>query len=85
MIVYNHNGTVEIKKPGRQIGWFNSSASVERTANLISDNISNMSMGVLLNYLALHGKESSLDSVIKASNPFGSHLDNYLAFGKITV
>lgn len=91
MLVYKRDGRPEMRGTNRQIGHFKSNisgagtpngASVETGAGQTSDNIINLAKAVTANYLALHGNEGQLESVV-GDNPFGMNLDNYLAFQKL--
>ena len=64
----------------RQLGWFKDNTAVERSANGVSNNVVNLAKAVTLNYLALHGDESTLEDVV-GDNPFGANLANYIIFG----
>ncbi len=65
----------------RQLGWFKPNTAVEKSANGISNNVTNLAKAITLNYLALHGDESQLADVV-GDNPFGNQLANYIIFGK---
>lgn len=70
---------------GRQLGRFrdqNGRQGVDPTASLISNNVTNMSAAVILNYLALHGMENEL-SRIKGDNPFSAFIDRYVLFNRL--
>jgi hypothetical protein len=64
----------------RQLGWFKPNTAVERSANVVSNNVVNLAKVITLNYLALHGEENTLEDVV-GDNPFGANLDNYIIFG----
>jgi len=64
----------------RQVGWFKPNTAVEKSANGVSNNVTNLAKAIALNYLALHGEESSLADVV-GDNPFGSDMDKYIIFG----
>lgn len=66
----------------RQIGHFKANGAVEAAAMLTSNSVVTTSKAMVANYLALHGKEGSLETVL-GDNPFGSNLDRYLVFDKL--
>lgn len=84
MMVYKKDGKPQIRTPDkRQIGWYRASTgSVENTAMLTSNSVVNLSKAMVANYLALHGKEGSLEAVV-GDDPFRSNLDKYLVFNKL--
>ncbi len=81
-LVYKADGRPEMRKSGRQIGHFKDAASVDETATKISNNVDSLAKAVVANYLALHGREGDLAKVV-GTDPFGSDLDQYLAFSKL--
>ena len=84
MMVYKKDGKPQIRNTNaRQIGHFKaSSASVENSALLTSNSVVNLSKAMVANYLALHGKEGMLESVV-GDDPFRNNLDKYLVFNKL--
>jgi hypothetical protein len=48
----------------RQMGFFRQQGSIETSALQISDNVDALTESVVLNYLAIHGRESELDTVL---------------------
>lgn len=84
MMVYKKDGRPDIRVDGkRQIGHFRASTgSVENSAMLTSNSVVNLSKAMVANYLALHGKEGQLESVV-GDDPFRSNLDKYLVFDKL--
>lgn len=81
-LVYRHAGKMEIRNNQRQIGSFKDNGAVDREVTKISSSVETLSKAVVANYLALHGKESELGTVV-GDDPFGTELDRYLAFTKI--
>ena len=88
MLYYKHAGRPTMKDSGtsfetrgRQIGWFKANQAVERGSNLISNNVTNLSKAVVLNYLALHGDQAKLADLM-ATDPFKSDADDYILFDK---
>ena len=84
MMVYKKDGKPQLRTAGqRQIGYYRqSTASVENTALLTSNSVVNLSKAMVANYLALHGKEGMLESVV-GEDPFRNNLDKYLVFNKL--
>ncbi len=86
MLVYNPLGA----RPGlrtplsNQIGYFRSSGDVETDANRIANDVNLMTQSVVLNYLALHGQEGMLDSVLPGHGlGSGSERDELIAFDQL--
>lgn len=84
MMVYKKDGKPQLRNTGkRQIGYFRAAtASVENNALLTSNSVVNLSKAMVANYLALHGKEGNLESVV-GEDPFRNNLDKYLVFNKL--
>jgi hypothetical protein len=84
MMIYKKDGKPQLRIAGqRQIGYYRkSTASVENTALLTSNSVVNLSKAIVANYLALHGKEGMLESVV-GEDPFRNNLDKYLVFNKL--
>ncbi len=84
MMIYKKDGKPQLRTAGqRQIGYYRpSTASVENTALLTSNSVVNLSKAMVANYLALHGKEGMLESVV-GEDPFRNNLDKYLVFNKL--
>lgn len=84
MLLYRNAGKATLRTANkRQIGSFKDNGAVDTTATLISNSVTNLSKALVANYLSLNGKESKLAEVV-GDNPFGSNLNNYLFFNKIT-
>lgn len=83
MMVYSHKGRPGLRQANhRQIGHFKAKgASVETSALLTSNSVVNTAKAMVANYLALHGKEGNLASVV-GEDPFNTRLDKYLVFKK---
>lgn len=87
MLAYKHNGGRPSLRHGssgsntakRQVGHVKSDSNVEKSANIMSNNVTNLAKTVVANYLALHGEESRVEEIL-GDNPFGSNLDDYLIF-----
>lgn len=80
MLVFNPKGKPE-STGIRQIGAFNGAGSVDVTTS-VGNSIPNMTKAILLNYLALTGKEGDFDKLSKG-NPFGADVKKHIAFGKL--
>lgn len=82
MMVYKKDGRPFLRKSNRQVGYYKANGSVEGAALLTSNSVINTSKAMVANYLALHGKEGTLESVI-GDDPFKASLDRYLVFDKL--
>jgi hypothetical protein len=90
-LVFDPSGRVELLDEGptdplqhQQIGWMRSDASVETSATPAASNVNSLVDTVILNYMALHGKESELSDTL-VSHSLGSDVDTwkrYTAFKK---
>jgi hypothetical protein len=84
MLVYRHAAKATLRTANkRQIGMFKENGAVDTTNTLVSNSVTNLSKAVVANYLSLSGQESKLASVV-GDNPFGSNLNNYLFFNKVS-
>lgn len=81
MMVYNPTGRPTPRIAGRQVGAYKNGGSVDTNASPISNSVVNLAKAVVLNYMALHGKEGEFENVVD-SNPFSS-LDPYIIFSRI--
>ena len=87
MLAYKHNGGRPTLRHGssggnttkRQIGHIKTDSNVEKSANIISNNVTNLAKAVVANYLALHGEEARVEEIL-GDNPFGTSLNDYLVF-----
>jgi hypothetical protein len=87
-LVYNPGDagrTGIIRDAKRQIGAFKPGGSVDGAVNKISTSVENLSKAIVGNYLALHGMEDQLSTVLgSAPNPFSStELEALVAFDQI--
>lgn len=82
LLVYRDQGRPTLRTGNRQIGYFRENGSVETAASLTSNSPTNLAKAIVANFLALHGEESNLASVV-GDNPFGSDLDKYIFFNKL--
>ncbi len=87
MLAYQHNGGRPNLRHGtsgsntvkRQIGHVKADSNVEKSANVLSNNVTNLSKAIVANYLARHGEEDKLEEIV-GDNPFGNNLNDYLIF-----
>lgn len=87
MLAYKHNGgrpnlrhgTSGTNTAKRQVGHVKADSNVEKSANIMSNNVTNLAKTVVANYLAFHGEESKVEEIL-GDNPFGSNLEDYLIF-----
>ena len=87
MLNYQHEGGRPTLRHGtsgsntvkRQVGHVKSNSAVEKSANVISNNVTNLAKAVVANYLAKHGEEGRLKEIV-GDNPFGNNLNDYLIF-----
>jgi hypothetical protein len=68
-----------------QIGYFKDSGSLELSATRVSNSVETLSKMGALNYMALHGEESSFDALIPNSGlpTVGAERDALIAFQRI--
>ncbi len=93
-LVYDPNGSGSINlyntareaEAHRQIGMFSGGASVVTSASPAGNNVNALVNMVILNYLALHGEEGRISSLVP-NHGLGSpsSYQNYISFGKITT
>lgn len=86
MLVYKHAGRHLLRHTNggfnqykRQVGHFKDNTAVEKSANVMSNNVTNLAKTIVANYLALHNEENKIEDVL-GDNPFGTNLDDYLIF-----
>ncbi len=82
MLLFNPGQRAVLRTGRRQIGHFKETGSVENSAGVTSNSVINLAKAVVANYMALHGEEANISSVV-GDNPFGANLDQYLLFNKI--
>jgi len=83
MLLYRHAGRAPLRVAGRrQIGAYKTGGSVDNFAAITSNSVVNLNKTIVANFLALHGQEGELASIV-GDNPFGGQLDQYLIFNKI--
>lgn len=83
MLVYNPKGKPE-STGIRQIGAYTNGAGAVDQTTLVGNSIPNLTKAMLLNYMALHGKEGEFENTAKG-NPFGAELQKYVGFAKLKV
>jgi hypothetical protein len=87
MLSYQHSGGRPSLRHGtsgsntvkRQVGHVKADSNVEKNANVLSNNVTNLAKAVVANYLARHGEESKLEEIV-GDNPFGNNINDYLIF-----
>jgi len=82
MLVYDPMARPVMRSNLRQMGNFQTSGSVQSDASPMSNSVTTLAKAVMLNYLALHGREGELAQVV-GDNPFLTDLNRHLLFGKI--
>ncbi len=82
MLVYDPTGRPQLRSAARQMGHFRTGGSIEGTASPMSNSVTALAKSVILNYLALHGREGELADVV-GDNPFITDLNKHLFFRKI--
>ncbi len=75
ILVYNPNGAVTTIR--QQIGAFRADASVDTTSSPAANNVNLLVETVMLNYLALQGREGEY------TGPLGANVGNLIGFGPI--
>lgn len=89
MLVYNPTGPVPMRQmgagvPRRQIGWYTADGSVATNSHPGANAVNLLVEEVVLNYLALHGREGELQTVL-GKHGLGNNLDSLIAFGQVSV
>lgn len=86
MLYYKHSGRHTLRNTTggfnqykRQVGHFKSNTAVEKSANVMSNNVTNLAKTIVANYLAIHNEESRIVEVL-GDNPFGNNINDYLIF-----
>lgn len=83
MLLYRHQGRAALRTANkRQIGGYKAGGSVDNFAATTSNSVVNLNKAFVANYLALHGNEQMLASVV-GDNPFASNLNQILIFNSI--
>ncbi len=85
MLVYDPSGPPTLNDPAKQqIGYFRADGSVETSSSEISNNPESLAEAVVANYLALHGDEDQLDTVLP-NHQIGSAapVEDVIAFNSI--
>lgn len=83
MLAYRPGSRPEMAK--RQIGWMRVDGSVEISGSPAANSVTQLVDMVVLNYLALHGREGSLADALKrpAAQILGGSWKDYIAFGQL--
>ncbi len=83
MLLYRNAARATLRTANkRQIGAFRDNGSVDTTATLVSNSVTNLAKAVVANYMSLTGTEARLADVV-GDNPFGADINNYLFFNRI--
>lgn len=82
MIAYNPTGRPGMRSASRQMGHYRTGGAVETAASPMSNSVVNLAKVAVLNYLALHGKEGELESVV-GDNPFAATMNRHLFFRRV--
>lgn len=88
-LVYNPGGKPVLRnESSQQIGYMRASGDVETSSSPVANNVNLLVQSVMLNYLALHGMESSIEDVfLRANTRHGlgnsSSMDRLTAFGQL--
>jgi hypothetical protein len=82
MLVYDPMARPVMRSNSRQMGNFQTSGSIQPDASPMSNSVTTLAKAVMLNYLALHGREGELAAVV-GDNPFLTDLNRHLLFGRI--
>jgi hypothetical protein len=82
MLVYDPAGKPEMTTQSRQMGHYRVGGSVQPDASPMSNSVTTLAKAVILNYLALHGKEGDLASIV-GDNPFQNSMNQHLFFRRI--
>lgn len=82
MLVYDPVSRPAMRSASRQMGNFRNGGSVQSDASPMSNSVTTLAKAVMLNYLALHGREGQLADVV-GDNPFITDLNRHLLFGRI--
>ena len=89
MLVYNPGGPVPMRPmgpgvPRRQIDRYTADGAVATTSHPGANAVNLLVEEVILNYLALHGREGDLQTHFP-NHGLGSNLDNLIAFGQVSL
>lgn len=86
MLYYKHAGRHTLRHTSggfnqykRQVGHFKADTAVEKSANVMSNNVTNLAKTIVANYLAIHNEENRIEDVV-GDNPFGNNINDYLIF-----
>ncbi|WP_455217268.1 hypothetical protein, partial [Kaarinaea lacus] len=85
-LVYNPGGRPVLRAPvSQQIGWFRTrDGSVETASSPAANNVNLLVDVVLLNYLALSGRQGEFSSLFGNSLGNSTAMDNLTAFATLT-
>jgi len=89
MLYFDPNATPEagVNRPNNvireQIGWFRSDASVDTSSSAVANNVNLLAEAVVLNYLALQGREGEYGGLFGGLGTNVSALAPYIAFPQL--
>jgi hypothetical protein len=88
ILVHGRDGRPPLRNANNQIGTMRASASVETGASAgaatqISNSPESLAEMIVLNYLALHGRENELSTVMGGQSLLSGNLNPLMAFGNI--
>lgn len=81
MLVYNPKSRPQSTGIRQIGGYLNKVGSVDQNTP-VGNNPANMAKALVLNYLALHGREGEFEKIVK-TNPFGDRIVDNVAFAKL--
>jgi len=84
MLFYDPNATARPVVLRDQIGWFRSDASVDTSSSAVANNVNLLTEAVVLNYLALQGREGEYPGLFGSLGSSVGALSPYLAFNPLT-
>lgn len=83
LLVRKRDGLVSVRDSSRQVGAYqDNGAAVNTGVNQISDNVTNLAKAVVGNYLALHGEEGNLTSIV-GNQSLTADMNQYVKFTRI--
>lgn len=83
LLVHKNDGPPTMRDATRQVGAFqDNGAAVNRSFNQISNNVTNLAKAVVANYMALHGEEGGLSSVV-GNETISADMNAYVKFTQL--
>ena len=84
MLVFDPLGRPPLGPAGNQIGYFRDTGNVETASSRVADEVTLLTQAVVLNYLALHGDQGQIGSVLPGHGlGAGAQLDALIGLSKI--